>query len=140
MIHQLLLPDRVHPPNQFVPEIVSHLPCSSGLARHKLLFVYFFKELISFIGSLHKCHTSVFNALIPYVIFHPLAKFEKVWNIGVCKGKPLRLLFKVFATTKTYLYLFIYLLLLLSLLLLLLLLFFMFKSFITSICLNVHTL
>ena len=64
MIHKPLSPDGVHPPNQFVPEIVSPLPCSSGLVRHKLLFVYLFKELISFIGSLDKCHTSVFNALI----------------------------------------------------------------------------
>ena len=58
MIHQPLSPDGVHPPNQFVPEIVSTLPCSSGLVRYKLLFVYFFKELISFI-----CHNSVLNAL-----------------------------------------------------------------------------
>ena len=55
---------RVHPPNQFVPEIVSPLPCSPALVRHTLLIVYFFKELISFIGSLDKCHTRVFNALI----------------------------------------------------------------------------
>ena len=54
----------VHPPNQFVPEIVSPLPCSPALVRHTLLIVYFFKKLISFIGSLDKCHTSVFNALI----------------------------------------------------------------------------
>ena len=53
-----------HPPNQYVPEIVSHLPCSPTLVHHTLLIVYFFKELISFIGSLDKCHTSVFNALI----------------------------------------------------------------------------
>ena len=53
-----------HPPNQFVPEIVSPLPCSPTLVRHTLLIVYFFKELISVIGSLDKCHTSVFNALI----------------------------------------------------------------------------
>ena len=46
------------PSNQFVLEIVSTLPCASGLIRHKLLFVYFFKELISFIGSLDECHTS----------------------------------------------------------------------------------
>ena len=31
---------------------------------HVLLFVYFFKELISFIASLDKSHTSVFNYLI----------------------------------------------------------------------------
>ena len=49
-------------PNQFVPEIVSPFLCSSGLVRHTLLYVYFFKQLISFIGSLDKCHTSVFNA------------------------------------------------------------------------------
>ena len=54
----------VDPPNQFVPEIVSTLPCSPALVRHTLLIVYFFKELISFIGFLDKCHTSVFNALI----------------------------------------------------------------------------
>ena len=54
----------VHPPNQFVLEIVSSLPCSPALVRHTLLFVYFFKELTSFVGFLDKCHTSVFNALI----------------------------------------------------------------------------
>ena len=51
-------------PNQFVPEIVSPLPCSPGLVGHVLLRVYFFNELISFISSFDKCHTSVFNALI----------------------------------------------------------------------------
>ena len=54
----------VHPSNQFVPEIVSPLPYAPSLVRHTLLIVYFFKELIFFIGSLDKCHTSVFNALI----------------------------------------------------------------------------
>ena len=39
----------VHPPNQFVPEIVSPLPCSPAHVRHTLL-IFFFKEL-SFIGS-----------------------------------------------------------------------------------------
>ena len=68
MIHQPLSPDGVHPPNQFVPEIVSPMPCSSGLVRYILVFVYFFKELISFIGFLDKCHTSVFNALISVVV------------------------------------------------------------------------
>ena len=53
--------DRVHLPNQFVPEIVSPFPCSPALVRYTLLIVYFFKELISFIGSLDKCLTSVFN-------------------------------------------------------------------------------
>ena len=49
----------VHAPNQFVP--ISLLPCSPALVRHTFLIVYFFNELISFIGSLDKCHTSVFN-------------------------------------------------------------------------------
>ena len=31
-------------PNQFVTEIVSPLPCLSGLVQYILLFVYFFKE------------------------------------------------------------------------------------------------
>ena len=56
----------VHPPNQFVPEIVTPLPCLPALVHHTLLFVYLFKELISFIGSLDKCHTSIFKALILY--------------------------------------------------------------------------
>ena len=38
-------------PNQFVPEIVSPLPCSSGLVRHILLFVYSFKELTALIDT-----------------------------------------------------------------------------------------
>ena len=45
----------VHPaPNQFIPEIVSPLPCSPVdlLVRHTLLIVYIFKELISFISFL----------------------------------------------------------------------------------------
>ena len=54
----------VHTLNQFVPEIVSPLLCSSALVRHTLLIVYFSKELFSVIGSLDKCHTSVSNALI----------------------------------------------------------------------------
>ena len=54
----------VNPPNKFVPDIVSPLPCSPALVRHTLLIVYFFKELISFIGSPDKSHTSVFNTLI----------------------------------------------------------------------------
>ena len=41
-------------PNQFVPEIISPLPRSSKLDRHTLLFVYFFKDLVSFTGSLAK--------------------------------------------------------------------------------------
>ena len=61
VIHGGQFTGRVHAPNQFVPEIVSPLP---ALVRHTLLIVYFFKKDISFIGSLDKCHTSVFNALI----------------------------------------------------------------------------
>ena len=51
----------VHPPNQFVPEIVSPLPCVPAFVRYTLLIVYFLRVFISFIGSLDKCHTSVFN-------------------------------------------------------------------------------
>ena len=64
MIHQPLSPDGVFSPNQFVPEIVSPLPCSSGLVPHILVFVYIFSEPISFNDPINKCHTSVFNALI----------------------------------------------------------------------------
>ena len=64
MIHQLCVTRWSSSPYQFVIEIVSPLPCSSGLVRHTLLFVYLFKELIYFIGSLDKCLISVSNALI----------------------------------------------------------------------------
>ena len=64
VIHGGLFTGGVHPPNQFVPEIVCPLPFLPAFVRHTLLIVYFFKEVISFIGSLDKCHTSVFNALI----------------------------------------------------------------------------
>ena len=56
----------VPPPNQFVPEIVSPLPCSPTLVRHTctLLIVYLFKELISLIGSLGKINaTPAFSTL-----------------------------------------------------------------------------
>ena len=55
LIHGGQVTGGVHPPNQFVPEIVSRLPCSPPLVRHTLLIVYLFIELISFIGSLDKC-------------------------------------------------------------------------------------
>ena len=71
VIHSGQFTGGVHPQNQFVPEIGSPLPCSQTLVRHILLIVYFFKELISFIGSLDKCHTTVFNALILWGIVIP---------------------------------------------------------------------
>ena len=78
----------VHPPNQFVPEIVSPLHCSPALVRHTLLIVYFSKELISFIGSLDKCHTS---ALIPK-------------RVGLVKGQEISSLFsKLFLKTDVHL-------------------------------------
>ena len=52
------------PPNthdQFVPELIRPLARLSGLARHMLLFVYFFKLLIPYID---KYHISAVNALI----------------------------------------------------------------------------
>ena len=64
VIHGGQFTGEVHPQNQSVPKIISTLPCSPALVRHTLLIVYFFKELISVTGSLDKCHTSVFNALI----------------------------------------------------------------------------
>ena len=71
MIHQPLSPDGVHPPNQFIPEIVS--PC---LVRPYLFVINyclfaFFKELFSFIRYLDKCHTNVFNALMKKSNFPP---------------------------------------------------------------------
>ena len=62
MIHQPFSADRVHPPNQFVPDIVSPLPCLSELVRHTLLFVYFFKGLILSLAPLTNA-TPVFSTL-----------------------------------------------------------------------------
>ena len=51
-------------------------PCWPSLVRHTLLIIYFFKEPISFIGSLDKCHTSVFNALIFLLILIYLKQWD----------------------------------------------------------------
>ena len=64
MIHQPLAIWWSSSHNQFVTLILSPLPCSSVLVHHTLLFVYFFKQLISFFCFLDKCYTSIFNALI----------------------------------------------------------------------------
>ena len=58
VIHGSQFTGGVHPPNQFVPEIVSPLPCSHAL------IVYFFQITYFFYRLPYKCHTSVFNALI----------------------------------------------------------------------------
>ena len=88
MIHQPSITLHSSSPNQFVPN-VSRLPCSSGLVRHTLLFVHFFKELVSFIASLDKCHTSVFNALIekgkPRYISEIISKSESISEDMICK-------------------------------------------------------
>ena len=63
VIHGVQVTRGVHPPNQFVPEIVSPLPCSPALVRHTFLIIYFCKEPLSFIVSPGKCNASVFNAL-----------------------------------------------------------------------------
>ena len=44
---------------EFLPEIVRPLPCSSYIT-----VCLFFREVMSFIAPLDKCHASVFNALI----------------------------------------------------------------------------
>ena len=41
VIHGGQFTSGVDPPNHFVPEIVSPLPCSPALVRHTLLIVYF---------------------------------------------------------------------------------------------------
>ena len=75
MIHQLLSPDRVH------PQISSSLrllflclvrwTCSSYIT-----VCCFFKQLISFIGSLDKFRTSVFNTDFPLTERQILASYE----------------------------------------------------------------
>ena len=64
MIHQPLSPDGVHP--QIISSLRLLVLClfrPEWFVINYCLFI-FFKELVSFIGSLDKCHTSVFNALI----------------------------------------------------------------------------
>ena len=63
MIHQPLSPDRVHPQVSSSLRLLTHY-----LVCHTLLFIYYFKELISFIDSLDKCHTSIFNTLISTIV------------------------------------------------------------------------
>ena len=91
VIHGGQFNGRVHPPDQFVPEIVSPLPYSPALVHHTLLIVYFFKELIYFIGFLDKCHISVFNALIlnGYVKSedHVQCYHHRSWFLLVCMSK-----------------------------------------------------
>ena len=63
---------------EFIPHISSSLRLLVlYLLRHTLLFVYFFKELISFIGSLDKCHTSVFKALVVKCVSSYQLKFSQ---------------------------------------------------------------
>ena len=80
----------VHPLNQFVPETVSPLPCSHGLVRHTLLIVYFFIELISFIGCLDNSHSSVFNALINCIIsdISVVLRENTLFQIPIETGSP----------------------------------------------------
>ena len=77
MVHQPFVTRWSSSTNQFVPVIVSPMPCSSELVRHALLFAYFFSLLISFIGSLDECHTSVFNALIRYSLWFDLQPLKE---------------------------------------------------------------
>ena len=58
---------------EFIPKSVIFLRLLVLCLVHPDLFViyycfFFFKECISFIGSLDKCHTSIFNASISYVV------------------------------------------------------------------------
>ena len=60
MVHQPLSLDGVHPQIRLLVLCLVRLDL---FVITYFLFI-FFKELVSFIGSLDKCHTSVFNALI----------------------------------------------------------------------------
>ena len=64
MIHQPLSPDRVHPQiSSFLTLLVLCLIRPDLFVIYYNLFI-FLKELISFIGSLDKCHSSIFKASI----------------------------------------------------------------------------
>ena len=47
VIHSGQFTGRIHPPNQFVPEIVSPLPCLYELVRLTLLFMFSKKSFFS---------------------------------------------------------------------------------------------
>ena len=66
MIHRPLSPDGVHPQIGSCLKllVICLVRPDMFVVNYCLLFIYFFKELIYFIGFLDKCHTSVFNALI----------------------------------------------------------------------------
>ena len=65
MILQPLSPDGVHPQISSSMRLLVLCHIRSNLfVIYYCLFVCFVKEFISFIGSLEKCHTSVFNTLI----------------------------------------------------------------------------
>ena len=61
MIHQPLSPDLGSSQNQFVPEIVSPLLCSSGLVRHVLVFFFLKKSFLSLAPLTNT--TAAFSAL-----------------------------------------------------------------------------
>ena len=64
MIHQPLSHDGVHPQISSSLKLLVLCFVRSDLFVINFCLYIFFKELISFIGSLDKCHTSIFNALI----------------------------------------------------------------------------
>ena len=78
MIHKPLSPDIVHP----------QISASLRLFLSFFLFVWtwssyitvelFFKERISIIGSIDKCHTSVFNALIKTMIITKIITYVMI--------------------------------------------------------------
>ena len=53
-------------PNQFVPELVHHVPCSLRFVRvcYSCIIVYFYKLSVPYTDFLNKCHIRVFNGWI----------------------------------------------------------------------------
>ena len=64
MMHKPLLPGGVHPQISLSMILLFLCLVRPDLFVIHYFFVYFFKGLISFLGFLDKCYTSVFNALI----------------------------------------------------------------------------
>ena len=79
MIHTTFVICPYSSQNEFVPQLLRPLGFSSGLVRHILLLVNFIKLMIPDIGSIDKCHTIAFNAIIRNVLksfeFRPLQNF-----------------------------------------------------------------
>ena len=81
LIHGGQFTGGVHPPIQFVPEIVSPLPCLPALVCHTSP-IFFFEELISFTSTLDKMPHQHFQCFDFICVLRTLGLFKLrlVWQ------------------------------------------------------------